>query len=373
MNRQSASRLAVLSLICILATGASHNASGDDSTHSLNDGPHVFWHDDTTTVVFYYCDGSLQQRTFSARDTIRFQGFCRDTAASYAIPTSVPGRSAGEFDDVSRFLAVSDIHGELEPFAEILRAAGVIDGSGHWVFGDGHLVVLGDVFDRGPDVTECLWLIYRLEQEAGRAGGAVHFVLGNHELMVLRGDLRYVHPRYLKGIAGATRLEYDDLFGPETELGRWLRAKPAVLRLGSALFVHGGIAPAYAGARIPTETINEQARRGLDYSSVALRFDDSTRQLYGSTGPFWYRGYLYGIEDRYPEATAAEIDQLLAFYEVDRIIVGHSEQDSIATRYDGRVVAIDVAVEELGGQQALLWEDGRFYRVDRDGRRLEIE
>ena len=74
-------------------------------------------------------------------------------------------------------------------------AGKVIDTDLTWSFGDGHLVIVGDVFDRGPNVTECLWLIYRLEQEASAAGGAVHFLLGNHELMVMRGDLRYLNER----------------------------------------------------------------------------------------------------------------------------------------------------------------------------------
>ena len=35
-------------------------------------------------------------------------------------------------------------------------------------------------------------LLMRLESEARAAGGAVHVVLGNHEVMNIAGDLRYV-------------------------------------------------------------------------------------------------------------------------------------------------------------------------------------
>ncbi len=45
----------------------------------------------------------------------------------------------------------------------------------------------GDMFDRGDQVTECLWLVYALEETAKAAGGYVHFILGNHELMNLQG------------------------------------------------------------------------------------------------------------------------------------------------------------------------------------------
>ncbi len=52
------------------------------------------------------------------------------------------------------------------------------------------------MFDRGEQVTECLWLIYSLEEKAKAVGGYVHFVLGNHEIMNLQGDFRYVQEKY---------------------------------------------------------------------------------------------------------------------------------------------------------------------------------
>ena len=33
----------------------------------------------------------------------------------------------------------------------------IVDDGGNWAFGQGHLVVVGDVFDRGDEVTEILW------------------------------------------------------------------------------------------------------------------------------------------------------------------------------------------------------------------------
>ncbi len=45
-------------------------------------------------------------------------------------------------------------------------------------------------------MTECLWLIYSLEEKAKAAGGYVHFILGNHEIMNMQGDFRYVQDKY---------------------------------------------------------------------------------------------------------------------------------------------------------------------------------
>lgn len=335
--------------------------------YSLNDGPHLLWRDDTTAVVFYYWRGSLESSTMSATLQLTFDGFAWDSTETYSVSTTAPQRQPLEFEGVERLLAVSDIHGDHGSLRGILRAAGVIDEQDRWTWGDGHLVVLGDVLDRGGGVTECLWLIYRLRQEAAGQGGRVHCLLGNHELMVIRGDLRYVHERYLEGVAGATGMEYDDLFGPGTELGRWMRTWPAAVIVDGTLFVHGGIAPPSVTDALPLEEMNELAWRALDISSVMLRFSPDEAVLFGGLGPFWYRGYHYGMEDRYPQASSDDIEGLLEYYGVDRMVVGHSEVDGITPLYGGRVIAIDVPVEELGGQQALLFKDGMLYAVDHEG------
>ena len=41
--------------------------------------------------------------------------------------------------------------------------------------------------------------------------------------------------------------------------------------------------------------------------------------------------------------------------------------------YEGQVFAIDVPVDDLGSLEALLWENGRFYRVTGQGELQLIE
>ncbi len=343
----------------------------DVPLRNLDDGPHVYWRNDTTAVVFSFTGGRLVQETFTASDTVRFQGSLDGTEVSFAIPSAGPSGAVCDTGAVPRFLAVSDVHGDFTHFREILQASGVMNEGFVWTWGDGHLVVLGDIMDRGPEVTECLWLVYLLAQQAERAGGAVHFVLGNHELMVLTGDLRYVHERYLDGICGVTGMDCDDLFGSDMELGRWVRSRPVIVRLGDVLFVHGGIAPGSGVDDMSLSGINELVWHGLESSSVGYLLDGVER-VFGSLGPLWFRGYHYGMEDMYPETTAEEIAMLLGRYGVERIVVGHTEHDSIAALFSGRVLAIDVPVEDRGGQQALMWEAGAFYRVNADGSRVPL-
>ena len=77
-------------------------------------------------------------------------------------------------------------------FVAVLRLAGLVDEKEHWSGGQTHFVQTGDLLDRGSDTRQVLELLMRLEGEAKKAGGRVHALLGNHEVMNLLGDLRYV-------------------------------------------------------------------------------------------------------------------------------------------------------------------------------------
>lgn len=90
-------------------------------------------------------------------------------------------------------------------------------GSGvSWNIWKEQLVVIGDVFDRGKDVLPIYWLLYKLEKEAADAGGQLVFLLGNHEGMVLAGDLRYVKSKYLH-LADTLHIPYQELWNKQTE------------------------------------------------------------------------------------------------------------------------------------------------------------
>ena len=75
---------------------------------------------------------------------------------------------------------------------EALTAAEIVDGELAWSGADAHLVIVGDILDRGPDSRAAMDLLMKLETEAEAAGGRVHVLIGNHEAMNLVGDLRYV-------------------------------------------------------------------------------------------------------------------------------------------------------------------------------------
>ncbi|MCJ7458789.1 MAG: metallophosphoesterase [candidate division Zixibacteria bacterium] len=334
---------------------------------SLSDGPYVFWETDTSVIVFYLCNEDMLIQTFSGADTLRFHGFCKDSAIEYFIPVSAPHPEPYIINHVPRILAISDIHGEYELLVKFLKESGVIDDSCQWKWEDGHLVIIGDIFDRGDRVTECLWFIRQLESEAERSGGDVHYLIGNHELMVLSGDTRYIHEKYLKGIVNKTKIKYEDLFSPEMELGRWLRSKNTVIKINDIIFVHAGLSPPLINKNLSLADINNIVRGSIDLRSNQLVFNELANFLFGGKGPFWYRGYHYEMENSYLKASLSEVESILNYYKASAIVVGHTEIDQVLGLYGNRIIAIDVPTEELGSLQGLLWKNGEFYRVTGKG------
>jgi hypothetical protein len=365
--------LALLTGAGLPVLGGTAAAAGQGlASDSLDDGPHVYWRGADTAFVFYRCAGALRSSGWLSVDRpLAVKGLCADTAATYALAPAAPPVEPDVFDDGKRIFAVSDIHGEYQALVDLLRNAGVVRADLSWAWGDGHLVILGDVFDRGAHVTECLWLIHRLEREARAAGGRVHYLLGNHEMMVLKGDLRYVHERYLKGIVATSGVDYDDLFGPAMELGRWLRSKNVAVRLNGVLFVHGGLGPEVVERDLGIPRINTQARAAIDLRSYDLAFADMPGFLLAGDGPVWYRRYHRGTPSD-PQLTPQELDAVLGHFGASAVVVGHTEIGQIQALYDGKVYGIDVPLATLGSFQGLLWERGTFYRVGGDGAREVI-
>jgi len=90
-----------------------------------------------------------------------------------------------------RRIVVGDIHGELGGLRQILQNAGLLDNNGKWTGDDSILIQTGDVIDRGPHSLESVALLRSLQKEAPK--GTVVRLFGNHELMALQHDWRYVN------------------------------------------------------------------------------------------------------------------------------------------------------------------------------------
>ena len=254
-------------------------------------------------------------------------------------------KQPAQMKQAEKILVASDPHGNFDCFAELLQTNGVINKEYKWAFGSNQLVIIGDVFDRGKDVLPIFWLIYKLEKEAQEAGGTVVFLLGNHEVMVLQGDTRYMKEKYT-ALARQLHLPYQTLFDESSELGRWLSMCNTIQLIGNNLFVHAGLSSDLYKRKLSVAQINSTISNALflhkeDKKSIS----PLTELLYGSNGPIWYRGMVKS-DDKYKPLSADILSLLLNQYEADRIIVGHTIFPDITTFNDGRIIAINVDNKE---------------------------
>jgi hypothetical protein len=206
-----------------------------------------------------------------------------------------------------RLVAVGDVHGDFDNFCLILKRSGLVDSRNHWIGGTATLVQTGDVIDRGPKGREAMDLLMALQQEAAIAGGQVLPLLGNHELMNILGDLRYVVPQtyaafadgesekrrkaayeeyaawaasHAKWLAAIKKpgmaaneeewmaahpagfVEYRQAFSAEGKYGKWVRQHAAVVKVGDSIFLHGGIPLILTSSTL--EQINAQVREEIE-------------------------------------------------------------------------------------------------------------
>jgi len=205
-------------------------------------------------------------------------------------------------DPSESLVAIGDVHGDFDDFVAILQRIGLIDKQNHWKGGKTTFVQVGDLLDRGPKPREVMDLMMALEKEAGQAGGRVVSLLGNHEMMNMMGDLRYVTPVNYTSFADSNSekrqksaydeyvqwrnkhaaliaelsqpmelteaewmarhplgfVEQREAFSPKGEYGKWLRGHNALAQIGEEIFLHGGIHPDLAKMKV--DALNSRIR-----------------------------------------------------------------------------------------------------------------
>lgn len=373
--KRSAKVLTSLSLFGIVLFQAGNNLFSFrfKSGEIQDDGPYVFYKKDKMFVKYILDSNGIR---WVQTDTV---GIADKKNYILHVSADIPGQTfslsfkdqlqneSSEFQSADKIVALSDMEGDFASFRKLLQSAGVIDSNFNWTFGKGHLVLVGDFVDRGSQVTEVLWLTYSLEEKAKQAGGYVHYILGNHEIMNLSEDLRYVAPKYYVN-AKLMHKRYENFFDSNTELGKWLRTKNIVEKIGKLLFAHGGISEEVNNLKLSVARINQMARPY--YASSMDNFSDDALNtvLSNRLGPFWYRGYYNGNN----KATQDQLNKITSDFDVLHIITGHTvASDTISTWYEGKVIDLDVH-DNRGRSEALLIEDNKFYRVTLSGQKYLI-
>lgn len=341
----------------------------------------------------------------------------------------------------NRLIAIGDIHGSIDGFTAILKTTGLIDRTNKWTGGRAQLIQTGDYTDRGEGTRAVLDLLMALEPQAKKAGGRSLTLLGNHEVMNLLGETRDVTREIFATFADAnsekrresawqeyeqlaaakqakgepvppvytqTRqawmtthplgfVEYMEAMAPRGKYGAWLRDKPMVAKIDGHIFMHAGIPPAGAPARLDdlnaqlrdeirrmdkfvqqlidlklaarfftlTEILQvasseiglangtiseakaagkEPDRRRLNMPMLMAAQDAQTVDTWLSISgekALWYRGLATLPDDPAGGPFAA----LLQKYDARRFVTGHTPQlKGITARFGGRAVLIDTGM-----------------------------
>lgn len=335
----------------------------------------------------------MTEKTFKKYvDDTEFSDFTSECAGYQFIPTILPA--------VKRIIVLGDIHGDLRLAIQSFKLAKLIDDKLNWIANppDTVVVQVGDQIDSCrfvPKSNECqkekkpgdiaedlavLNFFNHMDFLAKKSGGAVYSLLGNHELMNVEGDMRYVSyanyhefdyktdTKHYQGSKGRR-----EAFKPGSDVSKMLACtRNSVLIIGSTLFAHAGILPRIVdqiqNVTFNSDEINDRVK--LVYLNSIVRkwllgkvSDSPDKKVFvddKSHGPFWER--IFGVIKPGEKITSPEcensVKKVLKVFKIGHIVVGHTPQ----IYFHG--VGINGTCYDSDSKTNTLWRvDGGFSRA----------
>jgi hypothetical protein len=278
-------------------------------------------------------------------------------------PVATPASSAraaatadagARFPGAKRVVAIGDVHGDLDAARAALRLAGAIDARDRWVGKDLVVVQTGDQLDRGDQERRILDLFEKLTLDAQAAGGRFLALNGNHEVMNVQGDFRYITDGGFAefaefAVASAAPRQVPEAargrfvaFAPGGVYAKQLAQRPIVATVGDTLFAHGGVLPSHVSYGLTR--LNQEVGAWMRGERPAL-----PAVMLGDDAPVWTR--LFG-DPNLDDSACATLTQVLDTLRVKRLVVGHTVQKSGITSACGeRVFRIDVGLARYYGKR----------------------
>ena len=306
----------------------------------------------------------------------------------------------------ARLVVIGDLNAQHGLLVRYLMGLKLMKKSGAWCGGRTVLVQMGDIPNRGGGSRAAMDLMIRLRLEAREAGGEIYWLLGNHEVMTALGHEAYVsadeylefahhqevdqfylertrfmyellgppdRPQYVEPMGGRVRAweeahapgkaAFRAAHGPQGRYGAYIRTLPVAFKLGSLLFVHGGLSPQWA--ELGLEGLQAEAQRCWGTAARFYQELDPNGLFRDPLGPLWHRAYCVA------NAKVVREDLLVALRRIGarQMLVGHTRTDTLVggkpsvpiLRHRGRLVMTDVGLGEPGeGGSALVVERDRI-------------
>jgi len=270
---------------------------------------------------------------------------------------------ANPFEGCQRLVAVGDLHGDWDNSIRILLATRLVKFTGEeknreqrradnysWA---GHewecLIQTGDIVDRG-EFSKQLYDLFDILRE--QSNGRVINLIGNHELMNLNRDWRYVneieHVHWGGGKKSDRKAMWNGAWGD-----KMLETYRAVHIFNNTMFLHAGLEKKYT-YHGDLARLNDEVKDNIraNRSGRALKSD-----ILYDNGPLWSR-HLSQSKER---AACPDLETMARTFKIERMVVGHTPVDygKIKSRCGGHYVMIDTFISKDGYGQC--WQDGQRY------------
>ncbi len=258
----------------------------------------------------------------------------------------------GIYPEQDRIIVIGDLHADFKKTKQIFIDLNLIDENENWVAEplNTHVVQLGDQIDgsRGfieneaSGELELIDFMERINTKARKVGGAVHSLIGNHEIMNLIEDFRY---------ASEKDIEEQQMYHSRAEVfkpngmvfGPLAGERHAILKIGKFIFSHAGVLPELIGENesgnnfiIKINTIMKNILNGnLNFDTIQLY------QYFLSDYSILFNRYLGDLK-----ISQTKMEESLKKLDATHQFVGHTIQDNINSQYDDKLWLVDVGMSD---------------------------
>ena len=263
----------------------------------------------------------------------------------------------GIYNNIKKFVAFGDIHGDFNAFKSVLIKSNIIDNDDNWIGGSIHVIQMGDILDRksrydyGSDEDsefKIIGMILKLQIDSYMAGGGFHPIIGNHELMNVMGMFDYVSQKGLNHFNSIEkRKEYFKIGG---DFCKYLASGwNVIIKINDFILCHGGINSEIAN-KYSIEKINLIMRDTLYHNEINLHKKEFDELFLNEKSILWSRNF----SDNIPENTLtySQLMYVLKTYNCKYMVLGHTPyMDGIKIKYNNHVICLDTGMSKAFGEK----------------------